>query len=499
MKKNILVFILLLLSLSLISACSKSKGEVNDDSESENVGKLDLVDTEDKEKDQTEITEETMEPIITKIQDSAYKGLNVTFESYIDEKMEYSYFIPEIQSKELDEEVGNWLKGEKESFIKEAESISKSTNNNWVSNFNSLLTTQQIDEENMIYSLFFQESVILAGSNIMEKNKGFTFNIKENRMYKFTDLVNIPEDKLSDAIYKNLGGSSELLKYIDQEVLNESLSKQDNIDFRIYNDEIHILFDSYEIVSGNFGALEVALKDEDIKEYLSEDGKKLLSIEDETETSEEISEEKDKVNDSEITEDKTEKSSLPNAQSGYVALTFDDGPHQTNTPRLLDILDNYGIKATFYILGQNAEYYPGIVKDIANRGHELGNHSYSHPNLTNLGYEGSLEELQHNDNILLEICGKRAATVRPPYGAIDESVEAAILDNGQRVITWNLDTEDWKNRDPDIILQRVIESVEPGSIILMHDIHETSVDAVPRVIEYLTNEGYQLVTISQLP
>lgn len=499
MKKNLLVLIFLLLCLSLLSACSKSNEEVDDNSRTDDVGKSVLVDKNNKEKEKTEEIEETMEPIITRSQDSAYKGLNITFESYVDEKMEYSYFIPEIESKELNEEVGKWLEGEKENFIKEAESISKSTNNNWVSNFNSLLTTQQIDEENMIYSLFFQESVLLAGSNIMEKNKGFTFNIKENKMYKFTDLVDIPERELSDAIYKNLGGSSELVKNIDQEVLNESLSKQDDIDFRIYNDEIHILFDSYEIVSGNFGALEVALKDEDIKEYLSEDGKKLLSIEDETETSEEISEEKDKVNDSEITEDKTEKSSLPNAQSGYVALTFDDGPHQTNTPRLLDILDNYGIKATFYILGQNAEYYPGIVKDIANRGHELGNHSYSHPNLTNLGYEGSLEELQHNDNILLEICGKRAATVRPPYGAIDESVEAAILDNGQRVITWNLDTEDWKNRDPDIILQRVIESVEPGSIILMHDIHETSVDAVPRVIEYLTNEGYQLVTISQLP
>lgn len=501
MKKNFPIFIvLLIMSMLLVVSCSKDKKNPSDQSSLNTTEKKDQVDTDKLASKKNSSKKQKKEPVIVRSQDSAYRGINITFESYVDERMEYSYFIPEIESKDLNDQIGSWLEGEKKDFIKEAKKISEATENDWVSNFSSELTTEQIDEDEMIYSLFFQENILLAGTNSMQKNKAFTFNIKENKMYTLSDLVEISEEELEDIVFDLIKANDKLSESIDQEVLKEVLRNQDEIDFRIYGSEIHILFDAYEVASGDCGALEIALKEEDIEDYLTKDGRKLLSLIDENESDLENSEEEIEDDQSEDTDKESAEEVRPaEGDKGYIALTFDDGPHPTNTPRLLEILDDYGVKATFYILGQNAEYYPDVVSEIAKRGHELGNHSYSHPNLTNLSYWGTLEELQLNDNILLSNCGERAKTVRPPYGAIDGDVEAAVADNGQRIVTWSVDTEDWKNRDPEIILQTVIETSGPGSIILMHDIHETSVDAVPGVIEYLLAEGYQLVTVSQLP
>lgn len=186
------------------------------------------------------------------------------------------------------------------------------------------------------------------------------------------------------------------------------------------------------------------------------------------------------------------------AHTGKIALTFDDGPHPSETLRLLDILDQYNAKATFFVLGKNTEYYPDIVREISNRGHEIANHTYSHPDLTSLSYGEILYELQMADQIIIEATGTKPRLVRPPYGSVDEDTKAAIRDNGQTLVTWTVDTRDWDHRDPYQSLEIVKENADLGDIILMHDVHSSSVDAVPQIIEYLQGQGYELTTVSDI-
>lgn len=178
-----------------------------------------------------------------------------------------------------------------------------------------------------------------------------------------------------------------------------------------------------------------------------------------------------------------------------VALTFDDGPHPRNTEKVLVLLDQYDAKATFFMLGSNVEYYPDIVKSIMEAGHELGNHTWSHPDLTALGSDSVMQEVQNTNKIIEKTTGKKPTVFRPPYGATNEQVETAVK---MTPVLWTVDTMDWKSRDPNAILQIVKGNVEEGAIILLHDIHDSTVDALEPILKYLDEEGYNFVTISEL-
>jgi peptidoglycan-N-acetylglucosamine deacetylase len=188
-----------------------------------------------------------------------------------------------------------------------------------------------------------------------------------------------------------------------------------------------------------------------------------------------------------------------NTSAPYVALTFDDGPHVTNTPRLLDLLAKRNIKATFFVVGTCAAEYPAILKRIADEGHELANHSWSHPNLSKMSDEAVRSQLQKTENIVFKTTGVRMKLMRPPYGAITQRQREWInKDFGYRVIMWSVDPLDWKNRNAATVSNRIISGTTNGSIILAHDIHPTSVDAMPRTIDELLGKGYQFVTVSEL-
>lgn len=178
-----------------------------------------------------------------------------------------------------------------------------------------------------------------------------------------------------------------------------------------------------------------------------------------------------------------------------VALTFDDGPHPRNTEKVLGLLDQYDAKATFFMLGSNVEYYPDIVKSIVAAGHELGNHTWSHPDLTALGSDSVMQEVQNTNEIIEKTTGEEPTVFRPPYGATNEQVETAVK---MTPVLWSVDTMDWKSRDPNAILALVKGNVEDGSIILLHDIHDTTVVALEPILKYLDGEGYNFVTVSDL-
>lgn len=179
----------------------------------------------------------------------------------------------------------------------------------------------------------------------------------------------------------------------------------------------------------------------------------------------------------------------------YVALTFDDGPHHQLTPRILDILKKHQAKATFYVLGNRVEYYPEIVKRTVDEGHEIGSHSWSHPKLTSLKPTELAQQINQTSNSIEKITGKPPATLRPPYGAVNDAVKRSIKGP---IVNWSVDTLDWKHHNKEKVKQIVRQTTHDGSIILMHDIQKASADALEDIIVSLSKQGYHFVTVSQL-
>jgi peptidoglycan/xylan/chitin deacetylase (PgdA/CDA1 family) len=183
-----------------------------------------------------------------------------------------------------------------------------------------------------------------------------------------------------------------------------------------------------------------------------------------------------------------------------IAITFDDGPNPDHTPRLLDMLKARNIKATFFMVGRCVVTWPHIVKRIADEGHEVANHSWSHPLLTSLGNTSLDSQLQKTHDAILKACGKAPLHYRPPYGAIGMSQRKRIHEKlGYSTILWDVDPLDWKTpRNSKKVEERILANTKSGSIILTHDIHGTTVDAMPATLDALIARGYQFATVSQL-
>ncbi len=179
----------------------------------------------------------------------------------------------------------------------------------------------------------------------------------------------------------------------------------------------------------------------------------------------------------------------------YVALTFDDGPHPENTPDILETLAKYDAKATFYVIGQRVELYPEVVKAAYDAGHEIGVHTWSHPLLTKLTAAEISNEINQTIDAIVSITGDSPKTLRPPYGAYNQLLKDCIT---LPIINWSVDTLDWKTKNPYSITEIVKANTQNGSIILMHDIHKTSAEAVETVVRELTEKGYRFVTVSEL-
>ncbi len=180
-----------------------------------------------------------------------------------------------------------------------------------------------------------------------------------------------------------------------------------------------------------------------------------------------------------------------------IALTFDDGP-SAHTDRLLDIFKEHGGKGTFFLVGGHIDYRPETVKRITTEGHEIGGHSINHPQLTRLSSEDVAYQLSWTRDKIYEVTGVDSYIVRPPYGEYNDEVKRIAAGLGIVFINWSIDTLDWKYRNGNTVHDRIMSSVYDGAVVLCHDIHGTTVDAMETVIPELIEMGYQLVTVSDL-
>lgn len=183
----------------------------------------------------------------------------------------------------------------------------------------------------------------------------------------------------------------------------------------------------------------------------------------------------------------------------YVAMTFDDGPHPKNTPRLLDMLRERNIKATFYVIGRNVDLYPNVLRRTVSEGHEIGNHTYTHPILSKLSDSAVREELTKCRDAVARAAGVQPRTMRPPYGALlQRQREWVHSELRYPTIMWSVDPLDWKRPGASVISSRINSQTTPGAIILAHDLHAGTVDAMPSTLDGLLRKGYKFVTVSQL-
>ena len=178
-----------------------------------------------------------------------------------------------------------------------------------------------------------------------------------------------------------------------------------------------------------------------------------------------------------------------------IALTFDDGPHPRYTEQLLDGLKERNVVATFFVTGENAQNYPNIIRREQEEGHLIGNHTYSHIQLTSGNRETFREELVKTNEILENITGEKVSFVRPPYGSWDKSFEKEL---NMFPVLWNIDPLDWCSHNAECIAAKVVEKAGDGDIILMHDAYPSTVEAVRELIPALQEMGYTFVTVDRL-
>lgn len=189
--------------------------------------------------------------------------------------------------------------------------------------------------------------------------------------------------------------------------------------------------------------------------------------------------------------------SVPDPNRPMLALTFDDGPSK-HTERLLDIFAANGGKGTFYVVGNMLDSRPDALRRMAAEGHEIGGHSWNHRQLTKLDENELTDQFMSTRAKIYEITGSDPITMRPPYGSFNDAVKAKAKELGITMINWSVDTLDWKHKDADVVYKAVIDGAKDGAIILCHDLHKTTVDAMERAIPDLLAQGYQLVTVTEL-
>ena len=185
-------------------------------------------------------------------------------------------------------------------------------------------------------------------------------------------------------------------------------------------------------------------------------------------------------------------------QEKVLSISFDAAWGRANTEEILNILDRYDVKTTFFLVGFWAEKHPDLVAELVRRGHEIGNHSATHPHMAQLSRAQIAEELRRCSDLVASVTGTPTTLFRPPYGEYDDEVVLVSRELGYECVQWNVDSLDWKNLGKDDMVRRCTKNVNPGDIVLFHNDSKYILEALPDILEYYTQAGYKIIPVSQL-
>ncbi|WP_226658092.1 polysaccharide deacetylase family protein [Guptibacillus hwajinpoensis] len=403
--------------------------------------------------------------------DSSAKGVQskdkaettIEFKQDTEETDRYTMLIntPVIENSSLAEAIQEWVTNQKETFLSEV----KAEKDNLGSGYRAHLTIQ-VDAKkgaNDTTSLIFHSYHLVnkvSGENYV---KMFTMNATHERL-QLTDLLTNYGETL-DAIRSNL---KEQLKQNDKikndlinQKLNNVLQEPNTWNWLVSETSLIIYMEKSKITENKTGTIEIKIPLEEKRAA------------------------------------QRERSILKSGEK-YVALTFDDGPNPDVTPRVLKILKQHDAKATFFMLGSQVEKHPSLAAKVAQDGHEIGNHTDRHINLTKLEKSQLVKEVLNSRQEIEKATGQTPTLIRPPYGEMNSEVEQVAKINGSSLILWSVDSRDWKSKNAKAINEVVLKEVVSGSIILLHDVHPTTAEALPKLITTLKEEGYHFLTVSQL-
>lgn len=426
----------------------------------------------------------------TLVEYSKYPEVDLITDITDKEKYHISMHYPKFKSKKLNEEIEEYVSTIEKGFITTVNENKKYIKNHRA---NLSLTMGIYTMAENTYSIVFSEESYVAGANGQQKAKVYMVDIDKGNFIQQTKIFNDTKqnrEELYTLLNESFKESSEYEPLLFEESLKEwTMNKENNFSNLYFTDKSAVFkFDKYEVTAGAAGMPEISVPLEKMRDLLTDEWKDKLWINNTKK------DDKDDSNAKQIEKEETPDRTSPTGGK-RVALTFDDGPHPKNTLKIIDVLDKYDAKATFFMLGNRVNFYPEIAKKVADEGHELGNHTWDHKDLSTLSKEEGIQEVEQTNEIIKSTTGRESTAFRPPYGVVNEQVQNSI---SSPPVLWTIDTLDWQSHNPNEILKIVKENVKDGSIILMHDIHDTSAQAVEPILKYLKTEGYEFVTVSEL-
>lgn len=382
---------------------------------------------------------------------------------------------PKVKSKQLLAYTDDYIKNKKKEF-KEEISMEEPLNSSKYEFKADYKVTDNIN----ILGLHLNISEYTGGAHHVRYDKSYYYNKESDEIVSIKDFLekDTSLDKLANlSYYYVMKYSDDNNLNFDKEGVKEGLSfNLNNFEhFNFIDDGLEFIFPPYQIAYYAAGEIKIVIPYDElngiIKNKYLKYSKKNNIKQDNNRNLKEFSNKK------------------------LIAFTFDDGPSYIGTNKLLDNLDKYNARVTFFVLGSRVENYKDTLTKAYKMGNTIGNHTYSHSNLLKLDNYSVMDEIKKTNETIKNITGSEAIYLRPPYGNINSDIKNI---SNMYTILWDLDTEDWKNKDKDRIADYIVSNAHDGAIVLLHDLYETSVDGALLAMERLEKEGYAFVTIDEM-
>ncbi len=407
---------------------------------------------------------------------SSFPGITIVTDTSNDDRMPYAIQYPQTKYDTFNKTLVQYITDSKERYTN-AMRLKNNANKKNTEQGELNISFETYPFKDHYYSFVLTENMSTDCETYETTVQTYFFNNETGELLDFRTLLN--EDVRSLETFSNHVRSQLLdnAEYKDQ-LLKDSMLAKTEAKWRLFqrfaikDESLIIYFDKGEITEPAVGIPTVEMSLSYINPLLAAPFQEQMATSDT------------------IVSDNGQKDGIKR-----VALTFDDGPDPKVTKQILELLDQYNAKATFFMLGSRVQYYPDIAKEVYDAGHEIGNHSWNHPVLTKLASKQVLEEYNSTQNAIIKATGQPATVFRPPYGAANQRVKGLIP---IPIVNWSIDTLDWKHRNAEKLLPYVKNNMHNNAIILMHDIHPSTANGLESVLKYLQSEGYQFVTVSEL-
>lgn len=408
------------------------------------------------------------------LNDEINKGIKIQTETKESELMTTFKMIPFLNSKAIDEPIHKWASEQEKAFIEELEKKEVSGSERIPAHLNFQTDIHKLDDNIYNFVITVEQFIHHEMKNTYVKT--YMIDLEKESFISISDIFTDINELITLLTEKTKD---------DNEIKEEIQNNIHDLNWEIHDDEFNLYFNSNDQELNNeINSLKVPLIE--LHNYLTEDYKKIL-------ISKKIANEI-----KEVEEQKNNNHRKLDPNGKYIALTFDDGPHATITNQVLNTLKDYDAKATFFMLSKNVEFYPEVAKDVVKAGHEIGNHSITHVNLNAVNKNRMKTEIIESKQLIQEVTGIEPHIFRPPYGEHNQVVLNHAENTNQSVILWSVDSLDWKSKNVKSIYNTTINQIRPGAIVLFHDIHKPTADALPLILKSLIDEGYEFVTVSEL-